>query len=86
MEDVRREATEHFPDGGEIACYYPDDQRLMFIRHAGRGLFDSAGEVIHSSTGQTVGMIVDLLNKDPDWTDRLTSMSTTKVEDQPVFG
>ena len=28
IEDVRRQAQEHFPNGGEIACYFPRDHRF----------------------------------------------------------
>ncbi len=90
MEDVRREAIEHFPDGGEIACYYPRHQRLMFVRHAGVGAFPSAGGDVLTANDRdgaiTIGMIVDMLTKDPDWMDQLTEVSTHDVEKQPTFG
>ncbi len=87
MEDVRRRATEHFPDGGEIACYFPDRQRIMFVRHAGRGKFSTAGEVLEAARGQTIGMVVDMLNLRPDWLDQgLREVSTRAVEKQPIFG
>jgi hypothetical protein len=86
MEDVQRQATQHFPDGGEIACYFPDRQRIMFVRHAGRGKFETSGEVLDSAPGQTIGMVVDMLTSEPDWTDRLTEVSTASVERRPMFG
>lgn len=90
MEDVRREATHHFPDGGEIACYFPHRQRLMFVRHAGRSTFPNAGEVLPASDedgAMTIGMIVDMLTKDPDWIDQLAEVSTRDaVEKQMTFG
>lgn len=87
MEDVQREATEHFPEGGEIACYFPDQQRIMFVRHAGRGKFTGASEVLQSSPGQTIGMVVDMLTKSPDWIDQgVREFSTREVEKQSLFG
>ena len=90
MEDVRREATEHFPDGGEIACYFPKRQRIMFVRHAGTGTFPTAVAEVLSANDKdgaiTIGMIVDMLTKDPDWMDQLTEVSTREVEKQPTFG
>lgn len=87
MEDVQRQATEHFPEGGEIACYFPAHQRIMFVRHAGRGQFASAGEMLQSAPGQTIGMVVDMLTKSPDWIDEgVREFSTREVEKQPQFG
>ena len=87
LEDVRRQATEHFPDGGELACYFPREHRLVFgVRHAGRGLFTGAREELPATAGQTIGMIVDVLTKDPDWTDTFLTVSTHDVEKQSLLG
>lgn len=87
LEDVRRQATEHFPDGGEFACYFPSEKKLVFgVRHAGRGLFENAREVLPAAPDQTIGMVVDILTKDPDWTDALLTVSTRDVEKHSLLG
>jgi hypothetical protein len=87
LDDVRRQATEHFPDGGEFACYFPREKKLVFgVRHAGRGLFDDAREILPASADQTIGMVVDMLTKDPDWTDDLLTVSTRDVEKPALRG
>lgn len=86
LEDLRRQATDHFPDGGELACYFPHDKKLVFgVRHGGRGLFTNANEVL-AAAGQTIGMVVDMLTKDPEWVDAFHAVSTRDVEKQPLFG
>lgn len=86
MEDVRREATEHFPDGGEIACYFPERKQIWFIRHAGRGKIPNAGEVIdvndEPNSRATIGMVVDALTQDPSQMDLLTKESTLEAEER----
>ncbi|BBZ25231.1 hypothetical protein [Mycolicibacter hiberniae] len=87
LEDVRRQATEHFPDGGEFACYFPRDKKLVFgVRHAGRGLFTHGRGVLPTTADQTIGMVVDVLTKDPDWTDAFLTVSTRDVEEQSLLG
>jgi hypothetical protein len=93
MEDVRRQAKEHFPDGGEIACYYPRDQRLMFVSHGGHGRLpggddsDNVLQAYDKAGAMTIGMIVDMITKDPDWMDQgVREVSTREVEMQPLFG
>lgn len=89
MDDVRRQAQEHFPDGGEIACYYPDEQRFMFVRHGGHSRLPNAeaAETITASDKQgamTVGMIVDTIYQDPGWVDRgLRAASTEHLQENP---
>ena len=90
--DVRREASEHFPDGGEIACYFPGEQRLKFVRHAGRSSFQNAGEVLPTEDGATIGMVVDALTSGSvsrwDWKwlqQRGPEFSTRDVEMRPLF-
>lgn len=85
LDDVRRQATEHFPEGGEFACYFPLEKKLVFgVRHAGRGRFETAREVLPATADQTIGMVVDMLTKDPNWTDDLLTVSTRKVEKQSL--
>jgi hypothetical protein len=89
-EDVTRQAKEHFPDGGQIACYYPKDQRIMFVRHGGRGhLSGPADEVIQANNRAgaiTIGMLVDTITQDPNWMDEIPEASTREVERLPLFG
>ena len=85
LEDVRRQARHHFPDGGEIACYYPRDQRIMFVRHGGHGQLPGGdGETLkaHDKRGEmTIGMIVDMIYRNQDWMDqRIGGVSTSEVE------
>ncbi|MGJ6126680.1 hypothetical protein QN239_29290 [Mycolicibacterium sp. Y3] len=81
LDDVQRLATQYFPDGGEIACYFPDRKRIKFARHAGRGKFTTTGEVLDSAPGQTIGMVVDLFTTSPDWIeDGVREFSTRDVE------
>jgi hypothetical protein len=88
--DVRREATEHFPKGGEIACYFPERKQIWFVRHAGRGKFPNAGEVIDVNeeprSPVTIGMVVDALTQDPNRMDLLTEVSTLEVEKRATLG
>jgi hypothetical protein len=87
LDDVRRQATEHFPDGGEFACYFPQEKKLVFgVRHAGRGVFANAREVLPATAGQTIGMVVDILTKDPNWVDDFHAVSTRDVEKQSLLG
>lgn len=89
MEDIRRQAAELFPDGGEIACFYPGERRFMFVSHGGHGQLPNAdtAETITASDKQgsmTIGMPVDIIYKDPDWVERvLRSVSTSGLRDEP---
>lgn len=61
--DVLSERTaRHFPEGGALACYYPNDQRFMFI-NVRPGLAEQLSEdsvVARDGHGTlTVGMLVD---------------------------
>ncbi len=91
LRDVRREATEHFPEGGEIACYFPERKQIWFVRHAGRGKFPHVSEVDdipddeQSSSQQTIGMVVDALTQHPNWDDLLTKVSTSELEKRSAF-
>lgn len=84
IEDVRRQAQEHFPHGGEIACYFPRDHRFMFVRHGGQGRLPGDGEMLEADDKRgkmTIGMIVDMITKDPDWMDHgIGEVSTREVE------
>lgn len=56
------------------------------MRHAGRGLFANAREVSPATADQTIGVVVDILTKDPDWTDALLTVSTRDAEQQSLLG
>lgn len=66
----------YFPEGGTIACYYPRDQRFMFVSVAAPRRpekdeqLDPATISAHDANRQlTVGMIVDAIyrNRGGDW-------------------
>jgi len=83
--------THHFPDGGTLACYYPDDQRFMFI-HAKPGLVEelSSESVVANDAGRTltIGMLVDSIysHRNGDYSDlpkfagRVAEASTKEIE------
>jgi hypothetical protein len=62
----------HFPDGGTIACYYPEQHLFMFLRvdapgrarggeHVGDGHYTDDGRLVMEDTGatMTIGTVVD---------------------------
>jgi hypothetical protein len=53
-----------------------------------RRQFPQAGELITARDKEgavAIGMVVDILTKDPDWMDQLTEVSTRDAEKQTVF-
>lgn len=86
MDEVRRQATTHFPKGGSIACYYPSEQRFMFVRHGGLGELGPSEDEdtikANDTAGRmTIGMVVDMITKASDWMDvGLGEVSTVEVE------
>lgn len=84
-------AAHHFPDGGTLACYYPADQRFMFI-HARPGLAEelSNESIVARDVRRTltVGMLVDSIyhHRNGDYSDLpryeglIAEASTKEVE------
>jgi len=92
-------SAHYFPDGATVACYYPSDQRFMFIKVDGphpTGTAPPGPNVAHNRYGAfTVGMMVDAIyagNQDwdhlPRFSERLSDraeVSTAKVEKKLAF-
>lgn len=82
----------HFPEGATVACYYPEDQRFMFIT-ASPGLTQQLSDesVIARDDHRTltIGMLVDSIfsDRNGDYSDlpqfqpgRVAQASTKEVE------
>ena len=61
----------------------------MFVRHGGTGRISGpADEIIQANNRAgaiTIGMLVDMLTQDPNWTDEILEVSTRYVERLPLF-
>ncbi|KAA1248391.1 hypothetical protein F0Q45_20825 [Mycobacterium simiae] len=89
----------YFPDGGTIACYYPREQRFVFVRVAAPQKASSTGPALpdapftaHDKHRKlTVGMLIDAMY--PDWSQlrrfsyeqMVGEVSTVEVEKQLVL-
>jgi hypothetical protein len=81
----------YFPDGGSVACYYPAQQRFMFVRVGARQGPDGeppldAIEANDRRGELTIGMLVDSVYRRQDWSHPLVfgapvgEASTVEVE------
>lgn len=80
-------SAHYFPDGGTLACYYPSEQRFMFINVDGphpAGARPRGDDVAHNRYGTfTVGMVVEAVyagNQNWDDLPRFSSGSSRPAE------
>lgn len=90
-EVINDRMSHYFPDGGSIACYYPAEQRLMFVQAVPK---DSPlrrppapnDDVLALERPETtIGMVVDYVLHSADFKVSFGEASTAEIEKRLAF-